>query len=276
MPSLGERVRAAPVTFALLAVNVAVFLFAERSGSTTETGTLLRFGASERVHVWMGEYWRLFTPMFLHIGFVHLLWNSYASVGWCTLVERALKAPRFLALYLLSGIGASCFSVLCHRVVGAGASGAMFGIIGATLVLRRRTLPSWAAFFSDKPTRSILTSIGIWTVIGVTALAMDNFAHLGGFVTGTVLAWVMTTRPRAGAIRWTAFVVPFAGLVLVTARPWWRPSPEDAKALATFGYLYTTGEGSFRKDPARGSRFLKRACEAGDDAACDELGGPRE
>src|SRR5262245_28347295 len=104
-PTLVDQIRVAPITFALIAVNVVVFLWAESHGGTTSIGVLLTFGASERLHVWSGEYWRLITPMFLHIGWPHLLWNAYASIGWCVDVERALGKRRFLAVYLASGIG---------------------------------------------------------------------------------------------------------------------------------------------------------------------------
>jgi Rhomboid family len=79
---------------------VIVFVLAERSGSTTRSATLLRFGAAWRVLVWQGEYWRLATSMFLHIGVIHLLWNGYYGFRLSTQVERAIGSGRFVALYL--------------------------------------------------------------------------------------------------------------------------------------------------------------------------------
>jgi rhomboid protease GluP len=81
------RLRSSPATLALMAVNVAVFALAERSGSTQSTDTLLRFGACWRELVWNGEVWRLFTSMFLHIGPTHLLWKVFFGLGLCSQVE---------------------------------------------------------------------------------------------------------------------------------------------------------------------------------------------
>ncbi len=188
----------APVTSGLALTNLIVMLVAEHHGSTTETATLIRFGANERQLVLLGEWWRLGTYMFLHIGWLHLVWNTYASWGWCTSVERAIGGWRFLVTYLLAGIGGGCASVLGHDIVSAGASGALFGIIGARLVLERRIAPSWAAFSASPLTRATVRGVLLWFVLGAVALPMDNYAHGGGLVTGAAVAWMLTTRWKPG------------------------------------------------------------------------------
>jgi membrane associated rhomboid family serine protease len=219
-PSLGERLRAAPVTFALTAMNAAVFLLAESYGSTTTASVLLRFGAVESNHVWAGEYWRLATYMFLHIGWAHFLWNSYASFGWCTSIEGALGSRRFLVVYLASGLAGGAASTVLDYSVSAGASGAMFGIIGAALALRRRALPSFAAAWADRATRATLTNIAIWTAIGLTAMPMNNRAHFGGLVAGALATWIYTSRRRTPL--WTAYALAFLLLLVAATRPWSR------------------------------------------------------
>jgi membrane associated rhomboid family serine protease len=188
------------VTFALLAINFAVFAWAEHDGSTNDPETLLRFGAVEPLHVLGGEYWRVFTCMFLHIGLVHILMNSYMAVGWATSLERAMGRWRFLSIYLLSGVGGGCASVVSGLLFGprisAGASGALFGVLGATLAIRRRGFPSWTAFFAHPGVRSVAFQVGIWTVLGLTVLHLDNAAHLGGLVVGSVAAWLFTSPAR--------------------------------------------------------------------------------
>ena len=186
------RLRGAPATVALMVACVVVFLLAERTGRTTQVSTLLRWGASERSHIWRGEYWRFVTPMFLHIGWIHLVWNIYAIGGWCISIELGLGSRKFLTAYLLSGIFASAASVLGHDAVSAGASGAGFGIVGVALALLYYNLGSPRAFFGNKSVRSILFWIGVWLVLGFTVLPMDNFAHLGGFLYGALLGWVFT------------------------------------------------------------------------------------
>jgi rhomboid protease GluP len=264
-------VRAAPLTFAFLAVNVVVFIVAEIHGRTTENGILLRFGAVQRYHVWIGEYWRLVTPMFLHIGVVHLLWNAYAGVGWCTTVERVLGTRRFGALYLLSGIGGAAASVLGHKVVSAGASGAMFGVVGATLILRQRVVGSWAAFRNDPQTRTTLMGVAMWIALGVF-LGFDNYGHGGGFVVGAAITWALTSRTGQRAA-YGVFAAAFAALVVAAVHPGWHPSADDAELLFDYGARYESGEDSFPRDPVRAARFFALACEAGERSACDAIDG---
>ena len=268
-PSFKDSLRHAPLTFVLAAINVAVFLWAERTGSTERTAVLLQFGAAERVHVWAGEPWRLVTSTFLHIGWIHLLWNTYASVGWCVAVERVLGSRRFLFVYLVSGIGGACASVLFHEAVSAGASGAMFGIVAMTLILRRRMLPDWDAFFQDRGVRTTLINIGLWTVLGLTAFAMDNYAHGGGFVVGAAAAWILTDR-RVGRGTWFAFAAAFALLFVAALRPWWHPTVEEGQLVTEFAERYRTGE-DLPMDRGRAERISERGCRAGVKSACNEL-----
>jgi rhomboid protease GluP len=231
--SLAERVKQAPITFAICAINVVVFLVVETPAGSTDAATLLRVGALERSHVWAGEYWRFVTPMFLHIGWIHMLWNSYCLVGWCSPVERVLGRGRFAFTYLTTGMGACAVSLLCHDVIGAGASGAAFGIVGMTMALRWKVLGSWAKFTADGWVRSTGSMIVVWTILGFTAMSMDNFAHLGGLLTGGVLGAVFvgtSPRPRSAKIMaLSAYVVGLACLLGAAAHrwPWEKSRVED-------------------------------------------------
>lgn len=266
-----ERLRGAPLTCALAIANAIVFLVAEHSGSTRETGTLLRFGANERLHVWVGEWWRLGSHMFLHIGLMHIAWNTYASWGWCASVERALGGRRFLTTYLIAGVGGGCASVLGHDMVSAGASGALFGIIGARLVLERRASADWSTFFARPTIRSTFTSVGIWFVLGMTALSMDNFAHLGGLLTGIAVASLLTARIPVGAAA-PALAALTMALTGVAMRPWHRtPDAHEVDILAWYGAQYLTGQ-TLTPNPQRAERFLRVACEAGSAPSCAYLG----
>jgi hypothetical protein len=133
--------------------------------------------------------------MFMHVGWIHILINTYASIGWCTVVERVLGKPRFLAVYLLSGIGGACASALLHRVTSAGASGAMFGIIGATLVLRYRVLGNVGEFVRDRFVRSNVTNMAIWTAIGPRPSTWTT-SRRRGLVVGALTTIAATSAPR--------------------------------------------------------------------------------
>jgi rhomboid protease GluP len=230
-PSLLERARAAPVTVAIIAIDFAVYGWAEHVGSTLENGTLLRFGAAEPLHVWAGEYWRVATCMFLHIGLVHILMNSYMAFGWATALERTIGKWRFLVIYLLSGVAGGCASVVSGILFGprisAGASGALFGVLGATFAIRRRLFPSWSAFWADRGVRSVAIQVGIWTAIGFQ-IHLDNAAHLGGLVAGSLGAWLFTSPSAARSKGWLALAAGVAALFVFAARPWWSPTGDPA------------------------------------------------
>lgn len=211
------RARHAPATLLFLACCVAVFVVAEQHGSTEEVETLIRFGATERAHVWAGQAWRVVTAAFLHVGVLHLVVNVVTMLGWCIPVERALGTARFAVLYLGAAVAASAASLLAHDVVAAGASGAAFGVIGASLTLDLRRLGSWRLFAADRHVRSIGVAVVVWTVV-LAGMSVDHAAHLGGLVGGIALTWSLTVP--AGASPWprrSAMAVAVAVVVLPAA-----------------------------------------------------------
>jgi len=139
--------RAAPVTSVLFAACVAVFLVDLIVGKNHwNNETLIHFGAVGRRWVWAGEYWRLFTAMFVHIGPVHIAANLFFGFRLCAMAEKAIGPWRFLVLYLGSGLVGSAVSVLGRDAISAGASGALFGVVGWMLVALRAQFGSWSAF----------------------------------------------------------------------------------------------------------------------------------
>ena len=238
-PPSPAPLRWTPLTVLIAVANVTVFLAAEAHGSTTDPDaeTLLRFGASERSHIWEGEVWRLITATFLHIGWIHLLWNTYVMFLLCRAVERLFGSWRFGLAYLLAGIGASAVSVLCHDAVAAGASGAGFGMIGIFSVLMFRRLGGWGPFFADKTVRQNLMLIGAWIVLGFV-LRFDNFAHLGGLFFG-VLVGILYVRPpeRRSMLAPAIFGLLWAGTVVSATVHWpWQDSQFGAYRAAVAAY----------------------------------------
>jgi membrane associated rhomboid family serine protease len=209
----------------------------------------------------------LLTAVFLHIGWIHLLANSIFGFGWCRMVERTFGHGRFLALYLLAGVGASAASMATHDVLGAGASGALFGMIGATMVVHRRMLDGWKPFLRSPSTLSIAAQLGVWTVLAATAnLPIDHAAHGGGLVTGAVAAWIMTRRFPRRAVAWLPFALPL--VAVIAAAVWPRPG------LSRYG-VDEAVQGALtaldREDVATAERELRRLDDAGVQADQVEL-----
>jgi rhomboid protease GluP len=180
-------------TWVLLGSIVLVFVAETLAGGSTNTDVLVHLGAKVTTLVAEGQYWRLFTSMFLHIGITHLFFNGYALFIIGTELERILGAVRFLAIYLLSGLFGSLASYAFTSNLSAGASGAIFGLIGALaafFLLHRERLGSWG--------RARLANIAFLIVInlffGFTQPGIDNLAHLGGLVSGFGLGWAMAPR----------------------------------------------------------------------------------
>ncbi len=179
----------------MVIVNVAVFLVLSVLGETEDGQFMLRFGAAWTPFILeKGQYWRLVTSMFLHFGIVHLIYNMLCLIYMGDLLERFLGPWRYLIIYLLGGIGGNIASLLWDvhtgsNAVSAGASGAIFAVIGALCVIawkgkgRIRELP--------------LKRLGIMTVLmlaqGFTEVATDNAAHVGGMLTGLVLGFLFVS-----------------------------------------------------------------------------------
>lgn len=207
-----------PASWLVAGINVAWFLFVQAHGDTRQTDTLLRFGALERSRVWKeGESWRLLTACFLHIGWIHLIWNTYFMFGLCQFVELQLGTVRFILAYLLTGIAGSAVSLLGHRVVSAGASGAGFGMIGVQLAIYYRMLGGWNEFFSNPGIQQALTITAVWFVLGLFAIRMDNFAHGGGLLFGVLAGYALSIPPDEPRIPMIAGVVVFWIVVVLAS-----------------------------------------------------------
>ena len=205
-----------PIVLAIIAVNVVVFLL-ERFG--TDTSVVNRYAMwPAAVHI-QGEYYRAFTAMWLHANFLHIFFNMIALLIVGPAVEVLLGKLRFLALYLIAGIGGSVCSYLLSQpnVAGIGASGAIMGVLGAYVVLAgRRHLPM-------APVVGLLV---INFAIGFTG-GIDWRAHLGGLVTGSMLAFLYDyaggLRDRAAGLAITiggsAAVLGLLALLITSIAP---------------------------------------------------------
>lgn len=177
-------------TVILIVANVAVFLILSMFGDTEDALFMLQHGAAYApLMVQQQEYWRIISSMFLHFGITHLLNNMVmlGALGWNLEVE--IGKVKFLVIYLLSGIGGGLLSMY-HDIytenpaVFAGASGAIFGLMGALLyvvIANRGRLGRLSG-------RGMGFMVALSLYFGLTSGGVDNVAHIGGLICGFVLA----------------------------------------------------------------------------------------
>jgi membrane associated rhomboid family serine protease len=198
----GGRVTTDPgwVSKVLIGINVVAFVLQQSvSGFTTrffEIGLGFDPIHNEVIGVADGEYYRLLTAAFLHENVVHIALNMYALYLFGPPVEAALGRVRFLALYLISAVGGSALSYAfaAPNQPSLGASGAVFGLLGAFLVVNRKL---------GRDTSSVMVLLAINFVFGLIVPRIDWRAHLGGLIAGTLcaIAIAYAPAPRRTAIQ---------------------------------------------------------------------------
>jgi rhomboid protease GluP len=241
-----------PVTYALVAINVAVFaaMAASGAGIFEPNGEVHVKWGSNLVPVTVdGEWWRLGTSMFLHFGLVHLLVNMWVLYANGRMVERMFGSGRYLMLYLFAGLTGSLASAAWHPATNsAGASGAIFGVLGgmmAFLVAKKSRVPREVLRAQG---RSIAAFAMYNIVFGFTYPGIDNAAHLGGAVGGFLMGLALA-RPLTVEARAEIRVLYLAGVVLVSAFLLYasadavlylkgRMSPEDRFVAGTVWFDY--------------------------------------
>ena len=166
-----------------------------------------------------GQYWRLLTAIFLHIGILHILLNSLALFIFGRMVERYFGHTRFIAIYFLAGLGGSVASYLFNSIaLAAGASGAIFGLLGASTAfffIQRNTLGEMA----KRNLYSLLILAVLNLYIGLVFSGIDNWAHFGGFVSGGLLGLILA--PQYKPVRNTVGFVVGIRDVNSLIRRWW-------------------------------------------------------
>jgi rhomboid protease GluP len=212
----------APATYVLLGINCLVFVAMMARGVSIWSPTteqLMLFGADNAGNVLIaGQWWRIVTAMFVHVGFLHLATNMWCLWNLGLLAEPLMGSAGLLAVYVLTGAAGNLLSTLYNWLsplhdpsgavyfpAGAGASGAVFGIAGALIVLlgsHRLPVPQVEL---NKLRRSVIYFAGINLAIGFSisagthylgsGLQIDNMAHLGGCSCGLLFAWPMVPRP---------------------------------------------------------------------------------
>lgn len=193
-----DRRKKAYVNFCFIAVNVIYFLYLETTGSTENTEFMVSHGAMYAPYVLEGgEYFRLLTSIFMHFGINHIMNNMLILFILGDNLERALGHVKYFFFYLLCGVGANILSMIINireyrTIVSAGASGAIFGVIGGLLyavAVNRGRL-------EDLSTRQLVVVIVCSLYFGFSSTGVDNAAHIAGLVIGIFMGLILYRKPK--------------------------------------------------------------------------------
>lgn len=219
----------------IILLNTAVFILISLQSGTLilpSSESLTLFGAKEPVAIAEGEWWRFVSAMFLHAGLIHFLLNNVAIYYVGRIIETLIGSLSFLSVYIFSGVVGNVASTFLHFSVGAGASGAIFGLIGVGCVVevlvpdlfkfKRFSQGKLAKLFVRGPFSflvlvNILLAVGINLVFGFLKIPVeiDNTAHIGGLVAGLICG-LFTLGGGSGRIRIGAgLLLAFLGVLLV-------------------------------------------------------------
>lgn len=174
------------ITFVLAVLNLIVFILMTLAGGSTSERNLIIFGAKVNELILQGQIWRFFTSMFIHIGFFHLAFNLYALWMLGSFCEERFGRYRFLLIYLLSGITGSIASFLFTDALSAGASGAIFGLLGALVPYAWKKPQLWRSGLGKNLIIIIIINLGL----GIIQPGIDIYAHLGGLLFGLAFGFL--------------------------------------------------------------------------------------
>lgn len=218
------KIKAFSLTEWLIGINVFMFLLTQLVTMTGGNG-LVRLGAKVNILISLGEYWRLLTSMFLHADIMHLVFNMLALFILGRDIERFFGKKKFLVIYFISGLIGSALSYLIVPNVSVGASGAIFGLMGANLFLYKINPTVYKRIYGS----DFLILIGVNLVIGFIRPNIDMAGHIGGLIGGFITAFAVglnfekTFVPKRIAFQLISaiiLIVPvFIGSIRMTSTP---------------------------------------------------------
>jgi len=180
------------VTYTTLGLTIAVYLLQLLSQFALGYDLPFALGAKANEYIRAGELWRFFTPMVLHGSIMHIGFNMYALLSFGSNLERHYGHQRFLLLYLLSGFAGSVFSFLFNNAYAIGASGAIFGLIGAEGIFLYQNRKLFGNQVRSA-INNILFIVAINLFLGLSP-GIDNWGHIGGLLGGLIFAWFSGPR----------------------------------------------------------------------------------
>lgn len=189
------------VTIAFIAANVLLFFAAETTGSTEDTDVLIRWGGAYTPYITDGQYWRLFTAMFMHSGIRHLLNNMLLLYVLGSNLEALLGRVKYFVLYLAGGFIGNFVSYYFNlrentNVVSVGASGAIFAVMGAVIFIVLRN----HGRVRNLTITQMLVMLAFSLYFGFVATNVANTAHIGGLISGFLLSVLLYRKPADASI----------------------------------------------------------------------------
>ena len=187
-----EELKQGPfVSYGILAVSSIMYLILIFNGGSENIYTLIEYGAKVNELIYLGEWWRLISPMFLHIGLAHFAFNSIIVYFLGMELEGLIGHFRFFILYLGSGVLGNLASFALNNSVSAGASTAIFGMFASTIVLGK-LYPYHSGI--QRLSRNYITLIALNVIFGLFSSSIDNAGHIGGLVGGYLLMYGLSSR----------------------------------------------------------------------------------
>lgn len=181
------------VTWSIILLNLIMYVISSiLSGNpfVMDTNVLNILGAKNNELIMAGQYYRLITCMFLHGSLIHIASNMYSLYCVGYMVENVYGRAKYIFIYFLSGVISSYVSFLFSNAISIGASGAIFGVLGAVLVFSFK--------YKDRIGKSlfinIIAVIALNVFIGLSMTNIDNFAHIGGLVSGVIISAIIGIR----------------------------------------------------------------------------------
>lgn len=197
MKEIYEELKKEPMTALMLVINLFVFLLVEFTGGSQNVEHMVKCGAADTSLILeRGEWYRILTCMFLHFGMAHLANNMLVLFVLGGRLERTMGKIKFVLIYILGGMAGNLCSIRMNMrtgdyTVSAGASGAVFAVMGAMIyVLLRRK-----GRVEDITARQMVIMAAFSLYFGFTSSGVDNVAHVGGMLSGFLLA-VIFYHPR--------------------------------------------------------------------------------
>jgi len=176
------------VTYIFILINLLIISIMELYGGSTNVNTLIRFGAIEpNAIINDKEFYRLFSAIFVHVGFTHFAYNNLALYIFGTRAEKYYGSINFILIYICGGLIGSIFSLAFTRGLSAGASGAIFSVVGAVAVISKEI----GRDIEGVNYYSLLMYIIISFSFGFLVPNIDNFGHLGGLLGGTLISYLI-------------------------------------------------------------------------------------